>query len=354
MRRPLAVLAVCALSAALASTRDTVAHHAQGVAATVKNERHLANIRQLSFGGENAEAYFSFDGGRLVFQSTREGETCDQIYVMNADGTGVRKVSSGRGRTTCAYFMPDGKRVLYASTHLGGDACPPKPDMSRGYVWAIYPDYDVFVSDLDGKRLDRLTATPGYDAEATISPDGKRIVFTSMRDGDLDLYSMKLDGTDVRRLTTDFGYDGGAFYSPDSSMIVFRASRPPEGAARERYRELLGRGLIEPRALEIWVMKADGSAKRQVTNNGAANFAPFFHPDGNRIIFSSNLADPRGRDFDLYLINTDGSNLERITYNETFDGFPMFSPDGKRLVFASNRLQAKPGETNLFIAEWRE
>jgi Tol biopolymer transport system component len=320
---------------------------------THPGERRLANLRQLTFGGENAEAYFSFDGAWLSFQSTREGIACDQIFVMRTDGSDARMISSGKGRTTCAYFMPGGRTVLYASTHLGGDACPPRPDFSRGYVWALYPDYDIFVQDLKSGMLTRLTSTPGYDAEATVAPNGKQIVFTSVRDGDLDLYSMKLDGTDVRRLTNEPGYDGGAFYSPDSTMIVFRASRP-EGEALDRYKELLGRGLIEPRALEIFVMNADGTRKRQVTRNGAANFAPYFTPDGKRIIFSSNLADPKGRNFDLYLVNLDGTGLERVTYNDTFDGFPMFSPDGKKLVFSSNRLAGKPGDTNVFIADWRE
>jgi Tol biopolymer transport system component len=272
---------------------------------------------------------------------------------MRADGSDSKMISSGRGRTTCSYFLPNGKQVVYASTHLGGEACPPKPDFSRGYVWALYAEYDLFVQDLDSGKLTRLTTTPGYDAEATIAPDGKRVVFTSVRDGDLDLYSMNLDGSDVRRLTNEPGYDGGAFYSPDSKLIVYRASRPKDDAL-VRYKELLGKGLIEPRALEIFVMNADGSNKRQVTNNGAANFAPFFTPDGKRIIFSSNLSDPKGRNFDIYLVNVDGSGLERVTFSDTFDGFPMFSPDGKKLVFASNRAAAKPGDTNVFIADWKD
>ena len=327
----------------------------QAVAAAplaLPEERHLRNVRQLTFGGENAEAYFSFDDKWLSFQSTRDGVECDQIYVMKADGSDQRMVSSGKGRTTCAYFMPDGRRVLYASTHLGGDACPPKPDYSRGYVWALYKDYDIFVRDLKGGAPVRLTDTPGYDAEATIAPDGKRIIFTSVRDGDLDHYAMDLDGRNVKRLTDEVGYDGGAFYSADSKMIVYRASRPGSPEAEARYKQLLAEGLIEPRALEIWVMNADGTGKRQVTRNGAANFAPFFHPDGKRIIFSSNMDDPKGRNFDLYVINVDGTGLERVTFNGTFDGFPMFTSDGRRLVFASNRNAAKQGDTNLFIAEW--
>jgi TolB protein len=355
------VFVAIALAASLCSIQQAESHTPQEKPSTppatsqlaLPDERHLTNVRQLTFGGENAEAYFSFDGKWLSFQSTRDSLGCDQIFVMRADGSETRMVSSGKGRTTCSYFLPGGKKVLYASTHLGGDACPPKPDFSRGYVWALYSDYDVFVQELATGKLTRLTSTPGYDAEATIAPDGKRIVFTSVRDGDLELYSMKLDGSDVRRLTNEPGYDGGAFFSPDSKLIVYRASRPKDEALT-RYKDLLGKGLIEPRALEIYVMNADGSNKRQVTNNGAANFAPYFTPDGKRIIFSSNVADSKGRNFDVYLVNVDGSGLERVTFNDTFDGFPMFSPDGKKLVFASNRAAAKPGETNVFIADWKD
>jgi Tol biopolymer transport system component len=317
-------------------------------------EKHLANIRQLTAGGENAEAYFSFSGKRLVFQSTRPPLGCDQIFTMDLDGGRLAQVSTGKGRTTCGYFLPGDRRILYASTHEGGAECPPKADMSQGYVWALYPAYDIYTARADGGDVRPLTRTPGYDAEATVAPDGSRIVFTSVRDGDLELYSMKLDGGDVRRLTHEPGYDGGAFYAPDSKRIVYRASHPADPKALERYRRLLGQGLVEPRSLEIMVMNADGSAKRAVTANGRANFAPYFHPDGRRIIFASNLRDPRGRNFDLYLVNTDGTGLEQVTFNDTFDGFPMFSRDGSRLVFASNRHGSQPGETNIFLADWKD
>lgn len=316
-------------------------------------ERRLRNLRQLTFGGENAEAYFSFDGQRLIFQATRDGGQCDQIFVMGTDGSGITRVSSGKGRTTCAYFLKDGQQFVYASTHLGSDSCPPRPDFSRGYVWAVYPEYDLFLSDFN-QALTRLTDTPGYDAEATLSPDGEKIVFTSMRDGDLDLYSMNVDGSGVQRLTDTLGYDGGAFYSPDGRKIVYRASHPTDEAAKTKYTDLLSRNLIEPNQLDIFVMDADGGGRVQVTRNGAANFCPFFHPDGRRIIFASNLGDPSGRNFDLYLIDIDGTNLEQVTFDETFDGFPMFSPDGKQLVFASNRHGKVRGETNVFIADWVE
>lgn len=318
------------------------------------NEKHLRNIKQLTFGGENAEAYFSADGRQLIFQATREGRDCDQIYTMNVDGTNLKMISSGDGRTTCSYFFPGSKRVVYSSTHLGHKQCPPKPDFSRGYVWAVYPTFDVFSAKADGTDVKQLTTTPGYDAETTITLDGKKLVFTSMRDGDLDIYSMDADGKNVRRLTSELGYDGGPFWSYDGKQIVYRAHHPTTDEQKADYTSLLKQNLIRPTVLELFVMNADGSNKRQVTSNGKANFGPYFFPDGRRIIFSSNIDDARGRNFDLYKINVDGTGLERITFNETFDGFPMFSPDGKKLVFASNRNAAKQGDTNIFIADWVE
>jgi len=318
----------------------------------VPGEKHLRNLKQLSFAGENAEAYFSSDGKQLIFQSTRDGHQCDQIYTMNADGSNVRLISNGEGRTTCSYFFPNGRRILYSSTHLGGKECPPRPDFSKGYVWAVYPTFDIFTARPDGTDLKQLTKTPGYDAETTITRDGKHLVFTSMRDGDLDVYTMDANGRNVRRLTNELGYDGGPFWSYDGKQIVYRAYHPQTEKEKSDYLGLLKQNLIRPTTLEIWVMNADGSNKRQVTHNGKANFGPYFFPDGLRVIFASNMDDPRGRNFDLYKINIDGTGLERITFNDTFDGFPMFSPDGKRLVFASNRNAAKPGDTNVFIADW--
>ncbi len=303
----------------------------------VPGERHLRNIRQLTFGGQNAEAYFSADGSRLIFQSTRDTFACDQIFTMTTSGDSVNLVSTGDGVTTCSFFAPRGDRVIYCSTHLGGDECPPKPSYEQGYVWAVYPEYDVFSARPDGSDLTRLTTTPGYDAESVYSPDGSKILFTSIRDGDLELYVMNADGSNPQRLTHQIGYDGGAFFSPDGSRIVYRAQH-----------------LVRPAVMEIFVMDADGSNRRQITRNGAANFCPYFHPNGNQIIFASNMDDLTGRNFDLYLINDDGTGLERITFNETFDAFPMFSRDGAKLVFASNRNNAQPGETNVFIADWVE
>lgn len=332
---------------------DSVANSNGTVELKLPQEKHLHNIKQLSFGGENAEAYFSADDRWLIFQSTRDKSRCDQIFTMNIDGSDLKMVSTAEGRTTCSYFFPNGRRVLYSSTHLGSKECPPRPDFSRGYVWAIYPAFDIFTARPDGSDLRRLTNTPGYDAEATISRDGK-LVFTSMRDGDLDIYTMDANGKNVRRLTSELGYDGGPFWSYDGRQIVYRAHHPKSEKEKADYTTLLKNNLIRPTTLEIWVMNADGSNKRQITNNGKANFAPYFFPDGKRIIFSSNMDDPRGRNFDLYKINVDGTSLERITYNETFDGFPMFSSNGKRLVFASNRNAKAQGETNIFIADWVE
>jgi TolB protein len=321
-------------------------------------EKRLTNIKQLTFGGENAEAYFSSDGKQLIFQSKRDGHGCDRIYSMNIDGSAPKQVSNGEGRTTCAYYFKGGKRVVYASTQTGGKDCPPEPDRSKGYVWPVYADYELYTANADGSDIKRLTNVPGYDAEATVSPDGKKIVFTSGRDGDLDLYSMDIDGKNVKRLTDTVGYDGGAFYSPDSKMIVYRRAAQETPEAIQRYKDLLANHLVVPTIFEIWVMNADGSDKRQVTKLDSASFAPFFTPDGKRIIFCTNYFDPergnrrRQPNFDLALINVDGTGLERVTFNETFDGFPMFSPDGKKLVFASNRNAKTPGETNVFIADW--
>ena len=329
---------------------------AQNNSLQVEGEKRLQNIKQLTFGGENAEAYFSFDGKKLIFQSKRDERPCDQIYTMNIDGSNVKMVSNGEGRTTCSYFFKNGKKILYGSTHLGAKECPPNPDFSKGYVWAIYPTYDIFTANADGSNIKPLTKTAGYDAEATMSPDGKKIIFTSMRDGDLDLYIMDTKGKNVKRLTNELGYDGGAFFSPDGKQIVYRSYHPKTEAEIARYKQRLAENLIEPNNFEIWVMNADGTNKRQITKLGSASFAPFFTPDGKRIIFCTNYfaTDQRKRNFDLALINVDGTGLERVTFEETFDGFPMFSPDGKKLVFASNRNAAKQGDTNVFIADWVE
>jgi Tol biopolymer transport system component len=316
-------------------------------------EVHLRNIRQLTFGGQNAEAYFSRSGTQLIFQRTPGDTGCDQQYIMNSDGTGLRRVSSGLGRTTCGYFYARDARILYASTEHLGPACPPRPDYSHGYVWGLY-DYDIYVADSSGARATRLTDNPAYDAEGTLSPDGQTIVFTSLRNGDLDIYTMRTDGTELKRLTHTVGYDGGPFFSPDGKRIVYRASHPGPAADSAEYRALLDQHLVRPTRMDIWVMNADGSDQRQVTNLPGANFAPYITPDGRRIIFASNYQNPRSRNFDLYLVNLDGSGLEPVTTHPEFDAFPMFSPDGRQLVWASNRHSAVQGETNIFIADWVE
>jgi Tol biopolymer transport system component len=351
----LSILLLAAVFSTAQTGKDSPRKAADGSSPLeLPSEKHLRNVRQLTDGGENAEAYFSGDGRQLIFQSKREGRACDQIYTMRADGSGVAMVSTGKGRTTCSYFFPGKKRILYSSTHLAAAECPPPPDFSRGYVWAIYSSFDIFTAKPEGSGVKQLTNTPGYDAEATISVDGKRIVFTSMRDGDLDIYTMDADGKNVRRLTSELGYDGGPFFSRDGKRIVYRANHPKTPEQIERYKKLLAEGLVEPNALEIWVMDADGSNKRQITNLGVASFAPYFLPDGKRIIFSSNSPNIRSRDFNLWVVNADGTGLEQITFNDTFDGFPMFSPDGRKLVFASNRNAKTKGDTNVFIADWVE
>jgi TolB protein len=326
----------------------------RGVAAE-SGERHLTNVRQLTDGGENAEAYFSRDGRQLIFQSTRDGRTCDQQFVMNVDGTGLRRVSTGTGKTTCGYFYANDQRILFASTHAADSTCPPRPDPSRGYVWRLDP-FDLYTARPDGSDLRRLTNYGVYTAEATLSPDGRTIVFTSLKDGDLEIYTMSVDGSNLRRLTTTPGYDGGPFFSPDGSRIVYRAWHPIDSALAAD-RALLRQNMVRPSRMEIWVMNADGSGQRQVTQLGGANFAPFFTPDGKRILFSSNYRNPRSRNFDLFLVDASASlagaeAIEQVTNHPDFDGFPMFSPDGRKLVWGSNRHQSRMGETNIFVADW--
>jgi Tol biopolymer transport system component len=330
-----------------------------------EGERHFATLRQLTFGGENAEAYWSFDETKLIFQSTRDGHAADQIYVMNADGSDVHMVSTGKGRTTCAFFLPGDRRIVFSSTHWDSPEAPKPPPFNPavGYVWPVWHAYEIFAANADGSDLVRLTESPGYDAESTVSPKGDRIVFTSSRDGDLDVYSMKLDGSDVKRLTDTPGYDGGAVFSWDGAKIVWRSAWK-EGMDVEETKALLHKQLVRPTHLEIWVMDADGSNKRRVTDNGAANFGPAWHPDGRRIVYASNAAEPKSGNFELYLVDAETKATERVTYfqrrregaprSDDFDGFPMFTRDGKRLVFCSNRWNEKPNETNVFVADWAE
>ncbi|MBL7924223.1 MAG: PD40 domain-containing protein [Bacteroidia bacterium] len=326
-------------------------------------EKHLSNVRQLTFGGDNAEAYFSFDSKSITFQATNKawGVECDQIYYfdlakgnMKDGATGL--VSTGKGRTTCSYFMPGDSLILYASTHGGGDACPPLPAKREDgkYVWAIYPDFDIYIADLKGNIRKQLTKEPGYDAEATVSPDGKKIVFTSMRTGDLELYVMDIDGRNLKQVTSGLGYDGGAFFSPDSKKLIFRASRPKTDEEIATYQSLLNENLVQPTHMELYVCNIDGTDLKKITDLPNASWAPFFHPSGKKIIFSSNHPSKRGLPFNLWMVDLDGKNLVQITFDGMFDAFPMFSPDGKKLIFSSNRNNNGTRDTNLFIADWKD
>lgn len=344
-------------------SRTSFAQSSDSIA--VNEATHLSNITELTWGGDNAEAYFSFDDKNLSTQITNPkwGLSCDQIFNIDiakaAKDSTYRPpmISTGKGRTTCSFFLPDGKHILYASTHLKDDSCPPPPAprADHKYLWPVYPDFDIFVADLNGKITKQLTNSPGYDAEATVSPDGKKIVFTSMRSGDLEIYTMNIDGSNVKQITHELGYDGGAFFSPDSKKLVFRSSRPKTEAEIKEYKEFLTQGLVAPAAMEIYTCNVDGSDLKQLTHLGKANWAPFYTPDGKKIIFSSNHASKRGYDFQLYTINIDGTGLERITTGGNFNAFAMFSHDGKKLVWASNRNNhgAVHG-IDLFIADWKK
>ena len=346
------LVAAALLGAAACAERSPVVTHAAN-----PQETRLSNLRQITFGGENAEAYWDRSGEWITFQSTRDGRTCDQQYVIRPDGTGLTRVSDGRGKTTCGWFLPGSDGLLFSSSTAHDDACPVRPDPSKGYVWPL-DRYDIYTANRDGSGMTRLTNYDVYTAEAILSPDGSRIVFTSLKDGDLDIYTMNVDGTDVRRLTTTVGYDGGPWWSPDGTKIVYRAHHPQDSTELAQYQELLGQGLIRPSKVELWVMDADGSNQRQVTALGGANFGPSWSPDGRRIIFSSNYVAPRSRNFELYLVSADASmagpdQLEQVTFDASFDGFPIFHPNGTQLLWASNRHGAKEGETNLFIADFR-
>jgi Tol biopolymer transport system component len=324
---------------------------------TYDGESHLKNVQQLTFGGENAEAYFNTDGTKLIFQSTRDDYECDQIFAMDLATQEVTQVSSGKGATTCSFFVPGTNEVVWCSTHDNAPECPTKPDRSLGYVWGLF-EFDVYKSKLDGSGLTRLTDTPGYDAEAAVSPDGKEVVFTSGRDGDLELYKMNIDGSNVQRLTWTVGYDGGPFFSPDGKHIIYRAFHPATPEELGKWNHLWEKQAVSPVTLELWIMDTDGGNQRQITQLHSASFCPYVSPAGDWVIFTTNYADSMGHgmpNFDLFRIRPDGSDLERLTFGPTFDGFPMWSYDGKYLVWASNRGErSTQGETNVFIAEWVE
>ncbi len=315
---------------------------------------HLFNLKKLTDGGQNAEAYWSPDGKRLVFQSTRPPYACDQIFVMNADGSDQRLVSTGKGRTTCGYFLPDNRHILYASTHEAGEECPPPPDRRKGYVWGVFPGYDIYLATDDGKIVKKLTNSPGYDAEATVNFRTGNVIYTSLASGDLELWRMKTDGSKKKQITKREGYDGGAVYSRDGRRIVWRATAPDNAEAMSRYRELLKENLTEPMRMELFISDADGRNVRQLTRTGCAAFAPTFTPDGKRVVFSSNLHNCDGRKFELYWIRTDGTGLERLTWFDGFVSFPEFSPDGKKLVFSSDWQAKSRYEFNIWVADWRD
>ncbi|MFN6387724.1 MAG: TolB family protein [Bacteroidota bacterium] len=327
-------------------------------------EKYFKNVRQLTFGGDNAEAYWSYDGKSIVFQKTnpKEGIFCDQIFVAKVPITDAQKftpkmIGTGKGRSTCAYFLPDGKHIIYASTHLGADTCPPVPDRSKygnKYIWPLYNSYDIFMADMSGKIVKQITSAKGYDAEATVSPDGKKMIYCSDKSGDLELYVMDLKSGKEMRVTNELGYDGGAWFSPDGTKIVWRASRPKTPEAIKEYKELLAEGMVAPTNMEVFVANADGSNAKQITALGQANWAPNFTPDGKHIIFCSNQEYKRGFPFNMYLIDLEGKGLEKISRDKGFDAFPMFSPDGKKIIFASNRNNGGTRDTNLFVADWVE
>lgn len=359
----LIVAGVAALISAFKSPKAFEAVAMPGDTLHYPAEKHFKNIQQLTFGGDNAEAYFSYDGKWLIFQKTnpKEGIECDQMFVGKLPAAGekfeYKMVSTGKGRTTCGFFTKDGKHVIYASTHLGGDACPPTPDRKKygnKYIWPLYSSYEIFMADLNGKIVKQLTNSPGYDAEATLSPDGKKMVYTSTKDGDIELYVMDLKSGKEKRITTLLGYDGGAWFSPDGKKLIWRASRPKTEAEIKEYKELLAEGLVAPTNMEVWVSDADGSNARQVSSFGQANWAPAYMPDSKRIIFASNHEYKRGFPFNLYTMNEDGTNLTKISRDNGFDAFPMFSPNGKKFVFCSNRNNGGTRDTNVFLADWVE
>lgn len=362
----LLILPAAALLAALSSFQVKSVNAPQLIGDTVHypEEKHFTNIQQLTFGGDNAEAYFSYDNKWVVFQKTnpKEGILCDQIFVGKLPENPGEKfeskmVSTGKGRTTCAFFTHDNKHVIYASTHLGSVDCPPVPDRAKygnRYIWPLYSSYDIFMADLDGNIVKQLTSAAGYDAEATLSPDGKKMVYTSTKSGDLELWVMDLETGAEKQVTHDLGYDGGAWFSPDGTKLIWRASRPKTDAEITEYKELLKENLVAPTNMEVFISDADGSNPKQVSSFGQANWAPNYMPDSKRIIFASNHEYKRGFPFNIYIMNEDGSGLYKVSRDKGFDAFPMFSYDGKKILFSSNRNNGGTRDTNVFLADWVE
>ncbi len=352
MRNTLILVCLLFAAAGLCAQDSSAIHYPQ--------EKHLKNVHQLTFGGDNAEAYWNFKGNGLIYQYTNKKKdiNCDRIYYYPLWRGYMdtllmpTPVSSGKGRTTCSYFLPGDSLVIYASTHVKIDTCPAEPGHMKGkYLWPLYPEFELFVSDLNGNIKKQITDNNYYDAEATVSPKGDKIVFTSDRSGDVELYTMNIDGSDVKQITNELGYDGGAFFSPDGKQIVWRSTKFESDSERVDYKELLKKHLVSPNKMELYIANTDGTNRRKITDLGGANWAPFFSPDGKKIIFSSNHKT-KSIPFNLYMINTDGSGLEQITYDKVFDSFAMFSPDGKKLVWCSNRNNGGTRDTNIFIADW--
>lgn len=354
------VFVLTILTISCTSTSDKKPYNPETDTLKYEQEIHLQNVQQLTFGGDNAEAYWSYDGEKLIFQSNNPewGVECDQIFYMDISekepGFEPPMVSTGKGRTTCSYFLPGDSTFIYSSTHAESAACPsaPQPGSSGAYVWPIYDTFDIYKADLNGQVIDTLTNSPGYDAEPTVSPQGDKIVFTSTRTGDLELFIMNTDGSNVIQITDELGYDGGAFFSPDGTQLIFRASRPETNEEIATYKSLLQQGLVEPTNMELFIVNVDGSGLRQITDLGNANWAPYFHPSGEKVVFSSNHQSQRGFPFNIFMINVDGSGLEQVTFDDTFDSFPMFSPDGNKIVFSSNRNNGGDRSTNVFVADW--
>ncbi|MBK5286471.1 MAG: PD40 domain-containing protein, partial [Bacteroidia bacterium] len=318
--------------------------------------KHLTNIRQLTFSGDNAEAYFSSDGKKIVYQARNksEGRNCDQIYYSDIDSFHPVMLSNGQGRTTCSFFLPGDSLILYATTVNSDTSCPAEKPRKHtdAYTWSVNKAYDIFICDLNGKIIKQLTNTSGYDAEATVSPKGDKIVFTSIRSGDIELYTMNIDGSEIKQITHELGYDGGAFFSPDGTKIIFRASRPKAPEQIKIYKDLLKQDLVMPTDMELFICDADGRNQKQLTHLGNANWAPYFKPNSSKIIFSSNHNSTHGLPFNIFMIDVDGTGLEQITGDAMFDAFPVFSPDGKKLIFSSMRNNNGTHDTNLFIADW--
>ncbi len=358
----LPILLIYLITTSCNSTPEKKPYNSEDDTLKYAQEVHLQNVRQLTFGGDNAEAYWSYDSEKLIFQSNNPewGVECDQIFTMDISeknpGFEPPMISTGKGRTTCSYFLPGDSTFVYSSTHAENPSCPvaPRPGSGGAYVWPIYGTYDIYKADLDGNIIDTLTNSPGYDAEPTVSPQGDKIVFTSTRTGDLELFIMNTDGSDVKQITDELGYDGGAFFSPDGSQLIFRASRPQTEEEIAEYKSLLEQGLVEPTNMELFIVNVDGTGLRQITDLGNANWAPYFHPSGEKVVFSSNHQSQRGFPFNIFMINIDGTGLKQVTFDDTFDSFPMFSPDGSKIVFSSNRNNGGDRSTNVFVAEWVE